>query len=568
MSELTTTFDNESFIDSQLNVNENITSILNNEESMENNLDAVNQIASELNSDSSMKSILDEPFVHRYDGEETDNIDVFVDNENYKISASLKQIRFATLNDFPDVGSDRLIYIADDTKILYGWGTDGYFPLSAGGSNDVDLSNYYTKTQTNTLLSGKADKSEIPDVSAFITKTVNNLVNYYTKSETYTKEEVNAKISVIPKFNIEIVDSLPTTNISTTTIYLLPLGSQNRNLYYEYIYVNGSWEELGLQTVDLTKYVTYDDMQSAINGKLTQYYTKKETDTLLSNYATTYDLNYKLSVALTEYYTKVEADEKLSTKQDKISSTNMIKSDFIDDNAQTHKFVTAEEKETWNNKSDFSGDYNDLTNKPTMPDTSDFVTTNTQQTITALKTFKQGNSTNYVALGVDIDNTPALQVGFDGFGRFQKFQDKGGTIALLEDIPKILTLSDVYPVGAIYLSVNTTSPANLFGGSWTQLSAGYALWTATSGAGETISAGLPNITGKTTGQSYYQGGAFTSAGAITEQTTWGNYKWNKQDFKASNGETKLDGTIRNDVYGKSDTVQPPAIKVYAWKRIS
>lgn len=127
--------------------------------------------------------------------------------------------------------------------------------------------------------------------------------------------------------------------------------------------------------------------------------------------------------------------------------------------------------------------------------------------------------------------------------------------------------ANVYPVGAIYLSVNATSPANLFGGSWTQLSAGYALWTATSGAGETISAGLPNITGQTTGQGYYQGGAFTSAGAITEQTTWGNYKWNKQDFKASNGETKLDGTIRNDVYGKSDTVQPPAIKVYAWKRI-
>ena len=30
--------------------------------------------------------------------------------------------------------------------------------------------------------------------------------------------------------------------------------------------------------------------------------------------------------------------------------------------------VTAEEKQTWNNKSDFSGDYNDLKNKPTIPD--------------------------------------------------------------------------------------------------------------------------------------------------------------------------------------------------------
>jgi len=35
--------------------------------------------------------------------------------------------------------------------------------------------------------------------------------------------------------------------------------------------------------------------------------------------------------------------------------------------ANTDIHVTASEKSTWNNKSDFSGDYNDLTNKPTIP---------------------------------------------------------------------------------------------------------------------------------------------------------------------------------------------------------
>ena len=35
--------------------------------------------------------------------------------------------------------------------------------------------------------------------------------------------------------------------------------------------------------------------------------------------------------------------------------------------ANTNVHVTAAEKETWNSKSDFSGDYNDLTNKPTIP---------------------------------------------------------------------------------------------------------------------------------------------------------------------------------------------------------
>ena len=35
--------------------------------------------------------------------------------------------------------------------------------------------------------------------------------------------------------------------------------------------------------------------------------------------------------------------------------------------ANTNIHVTIQEKNTWNNKSDFSGDYNDLTNKPTIP---------------------------------------------------------------------------------------------------------------------------------------------------------------------------------------------------------
>ena len=34
---------------------------------------------------------------------------------------------------------------------------------------------------------------------------------------------------------------------------------------------------------------------------------------------------------------------------------------------ENHRFVTDEEKELWNNKSEFDGDYNSLTNKPTIP---------------------------------------------------------------------------------------------------------------------------------------------------------------------------------------------------------
>lgn len=78
----------------------------------------------------------------------------------------------------------------------------------------------------------------------------------------YTKTEVDQMVSTIPKFAIEVVDTLPTTNISSTTVYLLKTGEESQNLYTEYIYVNGRWEELGTQTVDLTNYLTKTDAAS------------------------------------------------------------------------------------------------------------------------------------------------------------------------------------------------------------------------------------------------------------------------------------------------------------------
>ena len=45
-------------------------------------------------------------------------------------------------------------------------------------------------------------------------------------------------------------------------------------------------------------------------------------------------------------------------------------------------------------------------------------------------------------------------------------------------------LEQTYPVGSIYLSVNSTSPASLFGGTWTQIKDVFLL-----GAGDTYSNG-------------------------------------------------------------------------------
>lgn len=83
---------------------------------------------------------------------------------------------------------------------------------------------------------------------------------YVQKTDTYTQAEIDEKISLIPKFSIEPVDTLPETDISETTVYLVRNNEKDGNLYTEYIYVNGVWESLGSQSVDLTGYYTKEEI--------------------------------------------------------------------------------------------------------------------------------------------------------------------------------------------------------------------------------------------------------------------------------------------------------------------
>lgn len=134
-----------------------------------------------------------------------------------------------------------------------------------------------TKTELDAVKSAVPTKvSNLTNDTGFITKAVNDLTNYYTKNDTYTKTEIDSKISVIPKFSIEVVSSLPTSDISETTIYLLTSGDETQNLYTEYIYVDPAWEKLGTQTVDLSGYV----QKEAGKGLSSNDYTTAEKNKL------------------------------------------------------------------------------------------------------------------------------------------------------------------------------------------------------------------------------------------------------------------------------------------------
>lgn len=186
-----------------------------------------------------------------------------------------------------------------------------------------------------------------------MTNTVDDLVNYYTKSETYTQTEVDNLISAIPKFAIKVVDALPTTDISTTTVYLLRTSeTETGNLYTEYIYAEVStgtyqWEELGTQTIDLSDYVTTEDLNTALAG-----------------YVTT----TALATELAKYTDTTTLSGLLNNKVDKVTGKGLSTNDYTDDEknklAGVASGAEANVQSDWNETDNSSDAF--IKNKPTL----------------------------------------------------------------------------------------------------------------------------------------------------------------------------------------------------------
>lgn len=82
-----------------------------------------------------------------------------------------------------------------------------------------------------------------------------DLLNYYLKTETYSKTEVNNLVQSMSSLQLQVVSQLPTQDISTTTIYLVPNSSgESQNIYDEYIYVSAQWEKIGNTSISPTTY--------------------------------------------------------------------------------------------------------------------------------------------------------------------------------------------------------------------------------------------------------------------------------------------------------------------------
>ena len=164
--------------------------------------------------------------------------------------------------------------------------------------------------------------------------------------------------------------------------------------------------------------------------------------------------------------------------------------------------------------------------------------------------------TNWQNPHVD-DKTPSEKLVYNGLESLSSDIEK--KLKELEEKIKSASSStsfdDIYPVGSIYISVNSSIPSS-FKGSWTRLATGRALWNAEDDRylGQPINGGLPSPTItptkmmdlKWSGTASHDGG-----GGYVNNNTFTNFS------------IRFDG-VESIVSG----VRPTSIGVSMWKRIS
>ena len=295
-------------------------------------------------------------------------------------------------------------------------------------------------TAISTAVANKADRSELPtkvsdltNDSGFVNSTqVNTALAAYTypSQDLYTQSDIDTMLSQISSLKIEVVDALPSTG-NADTIYLLKVRQQGNDMYQEYFWVNNAWELIG--GIDLTDYYTKTEVNTLLTAKadVSAIPTKTSDLTNDSNFAV--DANY---VHTDNNYTTAEKNKLAGIAagaevnvQSNWTQTNSSADDFIknkpsiptktSDLTNDSGFITTSAIPTKvsaftndagylneipddsvglnqldstivnalnniNNKANtadlasvaFSGSYNDLANKPTIPTKTSDLTNN------------------------------------------------------------------------------------------------------------------------------------------------------------------------------------------------
>ncbi|MGN0967161.1 MAG: phage baseplate protein [Candidatus Coprovivens sp.] len=130
----------------------------------------------------------------------------------------------------------------------------------------------------------------------------------------------------------------------------------------------------------------------------------------------------------------------------------------------------------------------------------------------------------------------------------------------------------LYPIGSIYMSVNSTNPSQLFGGTWEQISGRFLYCTTTS-----KTTGGSTTTGSTTLTinqipSHRHPGIYWSAGsAAMGLDAGGNNVYLQHNWTGYNGYVSTDKLVTGYTGGSQGHTHPqnlpPYFTVYCWYRV-
>ena len=144
----------------------------------------------------------------------------------------------------------------------------------------------------------------------------------------------------------------------------------------------------------------------------------------------------------------------------------------------------------------------------------------------------------------------------------------------------------LYPVGAVYISANSTSPAGLFGGTWVQLKDRFLIGAGNSysvnGTGGASSVNItPSGNNSGTALNIYQmpshshgfvlniqhsDGATTSGEAMTTKLqVGGRARYNSTTYSTGDGQAHTHTFVGTT---QAVSTMPPYLAVYMWKRVS
>ena len=340
----------------------------------------INNVQNNLNSEAGTRAEADATLRQLIQQVQASLINYYLKTETYSANqidqmlTAIKQFRYQVVDGLPTPSADTMgiIYLVPSAHAVSGNIKDEYITLTRDegsgiiyyfeqiGETAIDLSNYYTKAQTNAEISAAINaalavysttaemntaiaqaiataianyytKAQIDSLIAnFITKSVNDLVNYYLKSETYTQAEVNALIAAVHQFTYQSVAVLPTASADTMNkIYLVPsTNPKTKNVKDEFITIattdqgttTYSWEQIGSTEIDLSDYYTSQQTDAAISAAigvaLQSYSTTTEMNAAIStalnaalaSYSTTSQMTAAIATAIANYYTKAEVD--------------------------------------------------------------------------------------------------------------------------------------------------------------------------------------------------------------------------------------------------------------------